>query len=69
MYDKHTQGLVSASPECLTILQTPRPHFPGPMGAAEFWGRFCYVEEGPFAAATAADLQSAWELATTAAIA
>ena len=50
-------------------LQTPRPHFPGPMGAAEFWGRFCYVEEGPFAAATAADLQSAWELATTAAIA
>lgn len=39
--------------------ETPVPWFPYALGAAEAWGRWCYVEEEPFAAATAADLERA----------
>ena len=39
--------------------ETPAPHFPYPLGAAEIWGRWCYVEERAFAAATSADLEQA----------
>lgn len=48
--------------------QTPAPHFATAMGAAEMWGRYCYVDEGPFASATAEDLRQALELATKPAI-
>lgn len=44
-------------------LQTPRPYFEAALGAAEYWGRFCYVDEGAFDRATAADLEQAWRLA------
>jgi hypothetical protein len=40
-------------------LETPVPHFSHALGAAEVWGRWCFVEEQPFAAATAADLERA----------
>jgi hypothetical protein len=40
-------------------LETPAPHFPFALGAAEAWGRWCYVDEAPFAAATANDLEQA----------
>lgn len=40
-------------------LETPAPHFPFALGAAEVWGRWCYVEEAPFARATTADLERA----------
>lgn len=40
-------------------LETPLPHFPAALGAAEFWGRWCYADEAPFAAATVADLERA----------
>jgi len=49
-------------------LQTPRPYFATPMGAAEFWGRFCYVDEQQFEAATSQDLTRAWELTTAPAV-
>lgn len=39
--------------------EVPAPHFPQALGAAELWGRWCYVEETPFAAATAEDLEAA----------
>jgi hypothetical protein len=39
--------------------ETPAPHFPAAVGAAELWGRWCYVDEAPFAAATGADLEQA----------
>ena len=39
--------------------ETPAPHFPYPLGAAEIWGRWCYVEERAFAAATSPDLEQA----------
>jgi len=39
--------------------ETPAPHFPQALGAAEVWGRWCYVDEAPFLAATAADLEQA----------
>lgn len=45
--------------------QTPAPFFDQAVGAAEFWGRWCYVDEAPFAAATGADLEQALVLATT----
>ena len=45
--------------------ETPAPHFPVPLGAAEVWGRWCYVDEAPFAAATAADLEAALVAAGT----
>ena len=40
-------------------LEAPRPHFPYALGAAEVWGRWCYVDEEPFAAATAGMLERA----------
>ena len=40
-------------------VETPAPWFPYALGAAEVWGRWCYVEQEPFAAATAADLERA----------
>lgn len=39
--------------------ETPSPHFPYALGAAEVWGRWCYVEEAPFLAATSESLQAA----------
>lgn len=48
--------------------QTPAPFFATAMGAAEMWGRYCYVDEEPFARATAEDLQQALELSTKPAI-
>lgn len=39
--------------------ETPEPHFPYALGAAEVWGRWCYVDEEPFAAATAHRLEQA----------
>lgn len=45
--------------------QTPVPFFDQAIGSAEFWGRWCYVEEEQFAAATSADLEQALEIATT----
>ncbi|HEX6811487.1 MAG TPA: hypothetical protein VF384_07680 [Planctomycetota bacterium] len=40
-------------------IETPAPHFRAALGAAEVWGRWCYVDEEPFAAATGADLEQA----------
>lgn len=40
-------------------VETPAPWFPQALGAAELWGRWCYVDEAPFAAATGADLERA----------
>lgn len=40
-------------------VETPTPHFPFALGAAEVWGRWCYVEERAFAAATAERLEAA----------
>ena len=39
--------------------ETPRPHFPYPLGAAELWGRWCYGDEKPFAEARVEDLERA----------
>lgn len=39
--------------------ETPAPWFPQALGAAELWGRWCYVDEAPFAAATGRDLERA----------
>ena len=44
---------------CPRAVETPAPHFPYALGAAELWGRWCYLEEGPFRTATAADLERA----------
>jgi len=43
--------------------ETPAPHFPYALGAAEVWGRWCYAEREPFERATAADLERALALA------
>lgn len=48
--------------------QTPTPFFAQAVGAAEFWGRWCYVDQEPFEAATAEDLEQALRIATTARI-
>jgi hypothetical protein len=40
-------------------LETPAPHFPYPLGAAELWGRWCYMDEQPFATAGDRDLEQA----------
>lgn len=40
-------------------VETPVPHFPFALGAAEVWGRWCYVEERAFAEATAERLEAA----------
>jgi hypothetical protein len=39
--------------------ETPAPHFPYALGAAELWGRWCYMDEAPFHEATAPALESA----------
>jgi len=39
--------------------ETPAPHFPHALGAAEVWGRWCYLDEPAFTAATGADLERA----------
>lgn len=44
-------------------LETPAPHFPQALGAAELWGRWCYVDEAPFAAASSGDLERALAVA------
>ena len=44
-------------------LETPAPHFPFALGAAELWGRWCFVDEAPFQAATSHDLEQALVLA------
>ena len=48
--------------------QTPRPFFDQAVGAAEFWGRWCYVEQAAFDRAASRDLEQALLLATAAAI-
>lgn len=40
-------------------VETPAPHFPYALGAAELWGRWCYMDEAPFAAASGQDLERA----------
>lgn len=40
-------------------VETPLPHFPYPLGAAELWGRWCWLDEAPFAAATGPELERA----------
>jgi len=44
-------------------VETPAPHFAYPLGAAELWGRWCYMDEAPFAAASGAALEAALTLA------
>jgi hypothetical protein len=39
--------------------ETPAPYFPYALGAAEVWGRWCYLDHAAFAAATGADLERA----------
>lgn len=40
-------------------VETPAPDFPYALGAAELWGRWCYMDEEPFAKATSAMLERA----------
>jgi hypothetical protein len=40
-------------------LEIPAPHFPLALGSAELWGRWCYVDEAAFGAASAKDLEQA----------
>lgn len=40
-------------------LETPAEHFPYALGAAELWGRWCYMDEEPFEAATSERLERA----------
>jgi hypothetical protein len=40
-------------------LETPAPHFPYALGAAELWGRWCYMDEDAVRAATGAMLEQA----------
>ncbi len=42
--------------------ETPTPHFPYALGAAELWGRWCFGDEEPFRTATAGDLEAALRL-------
>jgi hypothetical protein len=41
-------------------VEAPRPHFPVALGAAEVWGRWCYVDREPFDAATPDMLERAF---------
>jgi hypothetical protein len=52
-----------------SAVETPAPEFPYPLGAAEVWGRWCYLEEQPFAAATGSLLERALVRAGMAAMA
>jgi hypothetical protein len=40
-------------------VEIPAPHFPWALGAAEVWGRWCYVQREPFERATGSDLEQA----------
>lgn len=40
-------------------VEIPAPHFPYALGAAELWGRWCFVEEDSYTAATGQDLEAA----------
>ncbi|MCA8977669.1 MAG: hypothetical protein KDC98_23295 [Planctomycetes bacterium] len=40
-------------------VEIPAPHFPSALGAAELWGRWCYVAEEPFAAVSGQALERA----------
>lgn len=40
-------------------VETPAPHFPHALGAAEVWGRWCFVDERAFAAASSEALERA----------
>lgn len=40
-------------------LETPSPHFPWALGAAELWGRWCFQDEAVFAAASGEQLEQA----------
>lgn len=40
-------------------VETPAPHFPQALGAAELWGRWCFTDEAAFAAVTGTDLELA----------
>ncbi len=42
-----------------THWETPTPHFPHALGAAELWGRWCYSDASAFAEATARKLEQA----------
>ena len=44
-------------------IEAPAPFFPYALGAAEAWGRWCFVDEAPFLAAKADDLEQALRLA------
>jgi hypothetical protein len=46
-------------------VETPAPHFPFALGAAEVWGRWCYGERAPFDAATGPELERALVAAGT----
>lgn len=43
--------------------ETPAPHFPYALGGAELWGRWCFLEEEPLAAATGEGLELALVMA------
>lgn len=43
--------------------EIPAPHFPWALGAAEVWGRWCYVEREPFERARSSDLEQALTIA------
>jgi hypothetical protein len=46
-------------------VETPAPHFPYALGSAEVWGRWCYLDQAPFDAATGARLERALVAAGT----
>jgi hypothetical protein len=48
--------------------QTPTPYFSDALGAAEIWGRWCFVERDPFEQASSEDLEQALAIATKSAI-
>jgi hypothetical protein len=50
-------------------VETPAPFFPYALGAAELWGRWCYMDEAPFQSATAHDLEQALVAASMPALA
>ncbi|MHC4515095.1 MAG: hypothetical protein ACYTKC_02400 [Planctomycetota bacterium] len=45
-----------------SAIETPAPHFPHALGAAELWGRWCFSDEEPFRATTPQDLEVALQL-------
>lgn len=42
-----------------SLVETPAPDFPFALGAAEIWGRWCFLEAEPFERATGAELERA----------